>query len=251
MVAGQPAILVAQPCSKSCWRLHGSATTRVGYRSGGKGSGCQTRGVMAVLVTVLAVVVALLALVVAGLLRSQAEILRSLKGLGIDPGRDAPDGSSRPAGPAVRRAAPRLEPRPALAIVGVTPSGDAASIAVVGTGRSTLVAFLTSTCTMCAEFWSAFSDAARYPVPGDARVVVVTKGDEAESSTRLRTVAPADVPVVMSSTAWDAYAAGFAPYFAYVDGPSGQIVGEGMAATWDDLVKMLERALADAGISAS
>jgi len=202
-------------------------------------------GFMAVLVTILAVVVALLALVVAGLLRSHAEILRSLHGLGIAP--DPPDAPSRPAGTAV----PRAETRPALTIVGVTPSGDAVSIAVVGTGRSTLVAFLTSTCTMCAEFWSAFSDAARYPVPGDARVVVVTKGDEAESSTRLRTVAPADVPVVMSSTAWDAYAAGFAPYFAYVDGPSGQIVGEGMAATWDDLVKMLERALADAGISAS
>jgi len=204
---------------------------------------------MAVLVTVLAVVVALLALLVAGLLRSHTEILRSLHGLGIDP--DAPETPSRPAGAAVPRAEARVEPRPAPAIVGFTPSGDAASIAVVGTGRSTLVAFLTSTCTMCAEFWSAFSDATRYPVPGDARVVVVTKGEEAESSTRLRTVAPAGIPVVMSSTAWDAYAAGFAPYFAYVDGPSGQIVGEGMAATWDDLVETLERALADAGISAS
>ena len=206
-------------------------------------------GIMAVLVTLLAVVVALLALLVAGLLRSHAEILRSLHGLGIDP--DAPETPSRPAGAAVPRAEARVEPRPAPAIVGFTPSGDAASIAVVGTGRSTLVAFLTSTCTMCAEFWSAFSDATRYPVPGDARVVVVTKGEEAESPTRLRSLAPAGVPVVMSSTAWDAYAAGFAPYFAYVDGPSGQIVGEGMAATWDDLVEMLERALADAGISAS
>ena len=150
---------------------------------------------------------------------------------------------------------PRTEargaPRAAPEVVGVSPTGGALSIAVGGAPHATLVAFLTSTCTMCAEFWAAFADAARYPVPGDARVVVVTKGDEAESATRLRPLAPAGVAVVMSSATWDAYEARFAPYFAYVDGPSGQIVGEGMAATWDDLVKMLERALADAGISAS
>jgi hypothetical protein len=205
---------------------------------------------MTVLVALLTVVVALLAVLVAGLLRSHAEILRSLHDLGIDRDPDASDRPSRPAGLTVPRPAARMEPRPALDIVGITPSGDAASIAVVGAERSTLLAFLTSTCTMCGEFWSSFSDAARYPVPGDARVVVVTKGEEAESPTRLRTLAPADVPVVMSSTAWGGYDAGFAPHFAYVDGPSGQIVGEGMAATWDDLVGMLEQALVDAGIVA-
>ena len=40
-----------------------------------------------------------------------------------------------------------------------------------------------------------------------------------------------------------------APYFAYVDGPSGAIVGEGAAGTWEQLGGMLEQALADAGLA--
>ena len=201
---------------------------------------------MAVLVALLTVVVALLTVLVAGLLRSHALLLRALHDLGV-----APDTSAAPRVGDVSRPAARFEPRAALDIAGVTPSGDVASIAVVGARHSTLLAFLTSTCTMCAEFWSVFPDATRYPVPGDARLVVITKGEEAESPTRLRTLATAGVPVVMSSAAWDAYDARFAPHFAYVDGPSGQIVVEGMAATWDDLVGMLRQAPADPGIGSA
>ena len=202
---------------------------------------------MAVLVALLAVVVTLLAVLVAGLLRSQAEILRSLRGLGVDLGPEA-------AGPPRRGVVvPRTEARGARRenpdVVGVSPTGDALLIAVRAAPQATLVAFLTSTCTTCAEFWSAFADAARYPLPGDPRVVVVTKGEEAESATRLRTLAPAGVAVVMSSATWNAYGVQFAPHFAYVDGPSAQIVGEGFAATWDDLVGMLRQARADAGMS--
>jgi hypothetical protein len=39
-----------------------------------------------------------------------------------------------------------------------------------------------------------------------------------------------------------------APYFAYVDGPTSQIVGEGAAASWSHLTSMMEQALADAGL---
>jgi len=204
---------------------------------------------MAVLVALLAVVVTLLAVLVAGLLRSQAEILRSLRRLGVDLDPDAV--APPPRGGAVPRTEARGAPRAAPEVVGVSPTGGALSIAVGGAPHATLVAFLTSTCTMCAEFWSAFADAARYPVPGDPRVVVVTKGDEAESATRLYPLVPAGIPVVMSSATWDAYEARFAPYFAYVDGPSAQIVGEGFAATWDDLVGMLRQARADAGMSSA
>jgi hypothetical protein len=200
---------------------------------------------VAVLTVLLAVVVALLGVLVAGLLRSHAEILRALHELGV--GLD-PDESSAP-----RRSVevPRgREPsRMATDLVGVSPDGDAVSVSVVGVEHPTLVAFLTSGCSTCAEFWSALGDVRRRRVPGDARLVVATKGPEAESPGRLRKFAPSDVPVVMSSPAWDDFDVPVAPYFAYIDGPSGAVVGEGAASTWEHLQGMLEQALADAGMS--
>ncbi|MEX2256599.1 MAG: hypothetical protein WEC34_14250 [Acidimicrobiia bacterium] len=203
---------------------------------------------MAVLVTLLGLVIALLAVLVAGLLRSHAEILRSLHELGVDLDPDSP-AASRPRGVTVPRPRDRESDRVGTDVTGVTPRGDAVSIAVAGARHSTLVAFLTTGCSTCADFWTAFSDARRLQVPGDARVVVVTKGEEAESPARLRKFVLADVPVVMSSEAWKAYDVPVAPYFALVDGPTSQVVGEGAAATWDHLAQMMEQALADAGFT--
>ena len=139
---------------------------------------------MSVLVLLLAVVVALLGVLVAGLLRSHAEILRALHqlGVGLDP--DAP--------PTIADAdAVRLPStaRRAVDIAGETPTGDAISVGVVDVSHPTLVAFLTSGCTTCAGFWSAFAQR-RLRVPGDARLVAVTKGPEAESPGRLSKFAP-------------------------------------------------------------
>jgi hypothetical protein len=207
---------------------------------------------MAVLVTLLAVVVALLALLVVGLLRSHAEILRSLHGLGVDLDPDADPGSVAPRSPgiSVPRPGSRDPEREAVDIVGVTPTGDGASIAVAGARHPTLLAFLTSGCSTCAGFWTAFADNRRLHVPGEARLVVVTKGEEAESPARLRKFAPPGIPVVMSSAAWDAYDVPVAPYFAFVDGPSSRVVGEGAAGSWEHLAQMMEQAIADAGIAA-
>ena len=38
------------------------------------------------------------------------------------------------------------------------------------------------------------------------------------------------VPVVMSTEAWERYDVPYAPYFVYVSGPAGRVVGEGVAA---------------------
>jgi hypothetical protein len=199
---------------------------------------------MSVLVVLLAVVVALLAVLVAGLLRSHAEILRALHqlGAGLDP--DAPP----PTAGVVPR--PRASGRPAADLTGTSPEGDAVAVAVANVEHPTLLAFLTSGCTTCVEFWNAFADPRSLRIPGGARLVVVTKGEEAESPGRLRKFAPRDVPVVMSSAAWDAYDVPVAPYFAFVDGPSATVVGEGAAGSWDHLRDMLSQALADAGFDA-
>jgi hypothetical protein len=201
---------------------------------------------MAVLVTALAVVLALLAVLVAGLLRSHAEILRALHELGADLDPDTSAGV-RSNGITVPR--PRGETRAASDVAGVTPAGDAASIAIVGARHHTLIAFLTSGCTTCADFWTAFADGKSLSVPGEARLVVVTKGQEAESPARVRKFEPRGIPVVMSTDAWTAYDVPVAPYFVFVDGPNGRIVGEGAAGSWGHLANMMEQAIADAGVA--
>lgn len=208
---------------------------------------------MAILVLMLAVVVALMAVLVAGLLRSHAEIIRSLHELGVslDPDADAASGHRTPGTSVASPTFEGGEPRVASDVAGVSPDGDALSIAIVGADHPTLVAFLTSGCSTCVGFWEAFADVDRLRVPGDARLVVVTKGAEAESPGRLRRFTPREVPVVMSSAAWEAFDVPVAPYFAYVDGPSGTVVGEGAANTWDQLSAMMEQSLVDAGLDKS
>jgi hypothetical protein len=205
---------------------------------------------MTVLVTLLGVVVALLVVLVAGLLRSHAEILRSLHDLGVDLDPDAPASrrTTTSQGDVTQLTPARRESRTAADLSGVTPSRDALSIAVVGARHPTLIAFLTSGCSTCSAFWSAFADGPSPAPPGDARLVVVTKGEEAESPGRLRKFAPPSVPVVMSSDAWTDYDVPVAPYFVFVDGPTGEVVGEGAANTWPQLVDMMSQAIADAGI---
>jgi len=206
---------------------------------------------MAVLVTVLAVVLALLSVVVAGLLRSHAEILRALHSLeaGLDP--DEEDAAPVHRGLTVPRPRADGDVRTAVDLIGVTPTGDAVSVSIAGVRHLTLLAFLTSGCTTCVEFWNAFAEPGRLEVPGDARLVVVTKGEEAESPARLKKFAPRDLTVVMSSPAWDAYDVPVAPYFVLVDGPMSAIVGEGAAMSWPQIVGMMEQAVVDAGLSTS
>lgn len=177
---------------------------------------------MAVLVVLLGVVVALLGVLVAGLLRSHAEILRALHSLGADP-----DPPGRDVSPSGMSASTRdRHPPEAVDVSGETPRRDALAVAVAGADHDTLLAFLTSGCSTCGHFWEAFADPGAAQVPGDARLVIVTKDATAESPSQLARLAPSRVPVVMSSGAWEAYDVPVAPYFVYVHGPSSQVIGE-------------------------
>lgn len=198
---------------------------------------------MAVLISVEAVALALLGLLVAGLLRSHADILRALHDLAgrVDPDADGPARSRSRAAPVHDTGSPAAD------VVGATPTGDAITVGVVGTDQSTLLAFLTSGCLSCHLFWKAF-DRHDLAVPGDARLVIVTRSADHERASQLAALAPRDVPVVMSNEAWEAYQVGAAPHFTYVDGPSGRIVGEGSAGTWEHVSDLMQQALADAGV---
>jgi hypothetical protein len=201
---------------------------------------------MTAVVAVEAVAIVLLAVLVGGLLRSHADILRALHQLGVDL---TPGSHGRPAldtpvamGPAPTR--PGVSGEVAADITGVSWRDEMMHIAVAGTRHDTLLAFLTSGCATCLTFWEEFARAG-LAVPGGARLVVVVHSPSEESMSRIRTLAPPDIPVVMSSQAWADYGVEVAPSFVYVSAPDGRVTGEGVAATWAEIVSLCEQARAD------
>jgi len=190
---------------------------------------------MVALVAIETVLLVLLVLLVAGLLCSHAEILRRL----------GPAGEAGSLHPSAPPSAARARGAEAADVAGATPEGDLVRLAFEGRGsRPTLLAFLTSGCGTCAGFWADLGrrgDAER-ALPSEVQTVIVTHGTERESPSRLRSLAPADVPVVMSSQAWEDYEIPGSPYFVFVD---GGIRGEGVATTWPQLASMVADAIAD------
>lgn len=227
---------------------------------------------MLALIILEGIAIALLAVLVVGLLRSHAEILGRLHELGAgvyDPETDAatagvtmPVELTRP--PDIRTQPGVAEPRPiatqtsraaavaqaaAHDITGTTPAGGAIVTGVVGTGHTTLIAFLTSGCATCQNFWQAFGAGEAAALPGrDTRLVIVTAGLDRESPAAVQAVAPHGLTTVMSSQAWEDYGVPVSPYFILVDGPSSRVIGEGAAASWTQVLDLLTKAVADAGI---
>lgn len=217
---------------------------------------------MTVLVVLLALVVALLAVLVIGLLRSHAEILRRLHELGAGIYDDEADAAQPSASGGVRtpvelqtrdgvpepRSTEGMVATDAHDVAGVTPMGAAAVAGVVGTDHTTLLAFLSSGCGTCADFWRAFGDGAGTRLPGrDTRLVIVTKGPEAESVSAVAALAPPGVTTILSTEAYDDYSVPANPYFILVDGPTSRVMGEGAAASWQQVSTLLGQAAADAG----
>ena len=210
---------------------------------------------MLVVVGAETLVLALLAVLVAGLLRSHARILQALHSLGVDldtaaPGSQPAAGATAGATTPVALRLPRLSVDrpaggPAFNITGQAATGESVSVAVLGARVDTLIAFLSTGCTTCAGFWEALRSGATDALPDRTRLVVVTRGAGEESPARLRQLAPADVPVILSSEAWDDYAVPGSPYFVYVRGPEAAIAGEGSAASWTDVTSLFHEALAN------
>ena len=210
---------------------------------------------MIILVTAMAVVLALVVVLVVGLLRSHADILRALHSLGIteDELRGIAGADGAAGRPRTRPGVPEPRAEQDLDgaghdITGQTPTGGALHVGVVAVPHTTLLAFLSSSCLTCRDFWDAFSTAPHLPGHG-TRLVIVTQGHEAESPSAVAALAPRDVTVVMSSAAWSDYAVPVSPYFLLVDGPSGAVLGEGAASSWDKVADLLTRAVADRGIA--
>ena len=194
------------------------------------------RQLMVVTIVVEAVVLALLTVLVFGLLRSHADILRRLHAIDPDD-----DGAVAPA----RVPIALNGRRGAHDISGVGVNDSAAHIAIAATQHRTLVAFLSSGCLTCRTFWDAFADVDALDLPPDVRLVVVAKDPQEESVSVLRELAPAGLPVVLSSAAWEAYAVPGSPYFVLVDGAAGRVEGEGTGTSWPQVRNLIVSASDD------
>jgi hypothetical protein len=202
---------------------------------------------MMAVVVGLAVAVALLGVLVAGLLRANAEMVRAFHQMGVDLSPAGAGSGPAPVPLGVRPTPGRPDSTDVADLSGTTPRGDALSLAVTGVRHDTLLAFLTSGCQSCMGFWDAFRSGPP-AVPGGARLVVVTRGSEAESPGTIGGLAGNEqgaVPVVMSTEAWEHYDIPYAPYFVYVSGPGGRVVGEGVAAGWEQVQTLVANAVAD------
>ncbi len=201
---------------------------------------------MVVLVACETLLLVLLVVLVVGLLRSHAEILRRL-----GPPRDDSDETSQPElavpepphDPSIPHPGQRAGVREAHDIVGTTLVGDAVQIGLGSEAPPTLLAFLSSGCSVCARFWGDLRSG-RQPaeLPRGIRFLAITKDPSEESPRRLGELA-GDVPVVMSSAAWRDYGAPGAPYFVYLEG--GDVHGEGSASNWRQIASLLRDAIAD------
>ncbi len=180
----------------------------------------------------------LLGLLVVGLLRSHAEILRKLHelGAGLETGHDHPIALN----PAPSTGGPAFD------VAGVDPDDGAVAVRVIESPQPTLLAFLTSTCKSCLGLWDSLGNPEHRVILGDVRPVIITKGPAEESPSKVASLAPADVPVVMSSGAFLDYRIPGAPYFVLVGANSSRVAGEGSAATFDQLRAFMGDASADA-----
>ena len=230
---------------------------------------------MTALVLFEAVVILLLSVLVVGLLRSHAQILRALHDLGVNMEDGAPEPSRRTfragnRGDAARARAAESGVVPAGApaserigaadlalptdgplgdahdVLGTSPLGDGVAISLRGSTDRVLLAFLTSGCQSCLGFWQAFEDAENRLVAGPgSRLVALTKGSDQESPAAVAALVGVDFETVMSTEAFDDYSVPIAPYFVLID--SGRVIGEGAAASFDQLRSLMSKALTDAG----
>jgi hypothetical protein len=174
-------------------------------------------------------ILAVVGLFVVALLRSHAEILRRLEQLAPDSG--LPQPHERP-----------LETLAAPDLHGSTPDGGARQISL-GPGPDHLLAFLSTSCSVCVQLLQSLA-AGEAAIPPGLRLVIVAKDRRFERLRLLRSVSDR-VDIVLSSAAWEDYRVPGSPYFVHVDGSTRSVVGEGSVSAWDQVVSLILDAAED------
>lgn len=178
---------------------------------------------MGVLLVLLSAVLVLLGMLLVGDLRTDGGVRRAL--LPRTPPLDRPDTS------------------PPVSVVGTRPDGARTAVALTGEHRSTLLLFLGSACVTCADLWRDADREAR-SLPRDFRIIVVTRGPQAESARLVAAKAPRSVPVVMSEEAWNVYGVRAAPAFVVVDGATGATTSLDVEPSWLEIIDATRMATA-------
>jgi hypothetical protein len=200
----------------------------------------------------LVVAVALLAVVAVAQGRALAAAARRLELLerrvgrrerrtGERPGAPEPVIASAPAGAAHREPAPPPVTGPegdAVDVRGADPEGEPTVIPLEATEQPTLLAFLSTSCGICVGLWERLRAGELQAEAPGVLPVVVTKDAGLEDVDRIRGLASAEVPVVLSSEAWDDYEVPGSPYVMVVSSAPGSVATEGSVADWQDLVRM-------------
>lgn len=206
---------------------------------------------MTILVVAESIALALLTVLVVSLLRSHAEILRALHDLGVslDPSQPAAARTFDLRDTATRPHTKHSDPKPGplsdvFDLMGTTPDGEVAAIAVANSDGPTLLAFLSSGCLTCRDFWDMLGRGETIELGGrDASVVALTRGPGDESPAEVAALTSSSLTTLMSSEAFEDYGVPVSPYFVLIDG--GRVVGEGAASSWVQLRNLLGKAVAD------
>jgi hypothetical protein len=132
---------------------------------------------------------------------------------------------------------------PATDIVGVSPAGNPVEARIGQFGGLVLLAFLTTRCDGCEEFWRGLADSDRTDLPGSVSTVVVTKGPATTAPAAVEQVAAGiTVPVIMSDEAWTDYRVTGYPFFVLVDALARTVIGETVGFGWSDVISMIRTA---------
>jgi hypothetical protein len=134
--------------------------------------------------------------------------------------------------------------RPAADLVGVGPSGHRLEVRLADCQRLVLLAFLTTNCDGCDEFWAGAPGEGPGGLPASLTTVVVTRGPDTVDAAEVARLASGTVgvPVVMSDEAWTDYQVMGYPFFILVDAIDRYVIGETVGFGWADVADMARSA---------
>jgi hypothetical protein len=136
--------------------------------------------------------------------------------------------------------------RRATDVVGTSPEGRQLEVRLADVGPQVLLAFLSTHCNGCDEFWAGMSDVAAQDLPASVSTVVVTRGPDSVDPAEVgRLASGSKVPVVMSDQAWVDFQVMGYPLFILVDAAQRCVIGESVGFGWTDIVAMVRSAGAE------
>ncbi len=129
-------------------------------------------------------------------------------------------------------------------IEGFGVDGSPKRVAVVGSADRFLLLFLSSECQGCRDLWEG-AHALRDAIPNGVRIIVVTKGPEAEDGAAVAALAQPGTEVIMSSRAYGDYLVAGPPFLAVVAG--GKVQTEGVAWGIEETARTTRVGLGEGG----